>query len=316
MLSTLPSITLPPNPPSLVLLLTCCLIIPDSSQAFGTSLLSSHLPLHSSTNSFLQPLTHCFSLSQPERSGLCRSLATTLRIFSGRPIDLRSQISPFATPYSRTLDNASLSSARVVGFSRSCHHSRVTSTTQPLTRGHYPLGNLSTLIASPLRSLLFALCSALANVFSVTLHTARSLMLAALERLLCSVLILVITAGFARASALVCSTLSMVRHFRKPSLGLLTDPISQLSLLFSRASFAQPKSCLLLPLIPPSSRRFPSRHVWLQTSPHTSAQRMTILAIFKLYQEIYRFLQRLLFFFSFQNASTPYTISTQVRNLP
>lgn len=94
LLSTLPSTTLPPNPPSLVLLLTGSLVIPDSSQAFGTSLLSSNLPLHSSTNSFLQPLTHCFSLLQPERSGLCRSLATTLHIFSGRPIDLRSQTSP------------------------------------------------------------------------------------------------------------------------------------------------------------------------------------------------------------------------------
>lgn len=87
LLSTLPSTTLPPNPSSLVLLLTGSLVIPNSSQAFGTSLLSSNPSLHSSTNSFLQLLTHCFSLSQPERSGLCRSLTTTLHIFLGRPID-------------------------------------------------------------------------------------------------------------------------------------------------------------------------------------------------------------------------------------
>jgi hypothetical protein len=57
-----------------------------------------------------------------------------------------------------------------------------------------------------------------------------------------------------------------------------------------------------------------SRHIWPQTSPHTPAQQMTLLWMSKLYQEIYRFLQRLLFCFSFPNARTPYTISTRVRN--
>lgn len=85
--------------------LWCChpRIISDLSQAFGTSLLYSHFLLHPLTNSSLQPLTHCFSLSQPERSGLWRSLATTLRIFSGRliAVAMRSWASLFATPCSR-----------------------------------------------------------------------------------------------------------------------------------------------------------------------------------------------------------------------
>ncbi|THW31485.1 hypothetical protein D6D21_10694 [Aureobasidium pullulans] len=49
-------------------------------------------------------------------------------------------------------------------------------------------------------------------------------MLAALQRLLCSVLILVITAGFARASALICSTLSM--YFKIWSDACLSPPPS------------------------------------------------------------------------------------------
>jgi len=105
----------------------------------------------------------------------------------------------------------------------------------------------------------------------------------------------------------------MVRLFRKPSFALLTDPISQLSPLL-QSLICTAEVMLAAAPDPTLFSALSPRHVWPQTSPHTSAQQMTILAIFELYQEIYRFLQRLLFCFSFPNASTPYTTSTRVRN--
>lgn len=105
----------------------------------------------------------------------------------------------------------------------------------------------------------------------------------------------------------------MVRLFRKPSLGLLTDALAQLSpLLQSLVCTAQ----VMLAAAPD-----PTFFLALSFSPCLAADISTHFCATdddtgesKLCHEIYRFLQRLLFCFSFPNASTLYTISTQVRN--
>lgn len=174
-------------------------------------------------------------------------------------------------------------------------------------------GNLRTLFAFPLRSLLFALFSR-QSLQQHAPHCKVAHACFALQRLLCSVLILVITAGFARASALICSTLSMVRLFRKPSPALLSDPISQLSLLLQSLICTAEVMLAAAPDLTLFSALSFSPCLAADISTHFCATDDDDTGERRLYQKLYRFFQRLLPCFSFPSASTPYTISTQVRN--